>query len=157
MLLPAFLACGLGGLLLGLSALGATQLFTRQFFVERLATIDADLAAFVFSAHTLDCGEPRLYLAKVSARAGHVTLLRRPVTLRRLGVTLRRLGVTPQELGVTLRRLGVTLRRLGVTPQELGVTLRRLGVTPQELGVTLRRLGVTLFGFRVTLPVTPRA
>jgi hypothetical protein len=41
----------LGGFLLRLSALGAAQLFTGQFLVKRLATIDADLAALVFSAH----------------------------------------------------------------------------------------------------------
>jgi hypothetical protein len=66
--------------------------------VERLATIDANLAAFIFSAHGLDCGEPSLFLAKVSAQAGHVTLLQLRVTLLRLGVTLLRLCVT---LGVT--------------------------------------------------------
>jgi hypothetical protein len=41
-----------GGLLLRLSALRAAQLFTRQFLMKGLATIDADLAAFIFSAHT---------------------------------------------------------------------------------------------------------
>src|SRR3954451_19103011 len=41
-----------GGFLFRLAALGAAQLFARQFFVERLAAIDANLTAFVFSAHT---------------------------------------------------------------------------------------------------------
>jgi len=86
MLPPCFWRCRLGGLLLGLSALGATQLFTGQLLVERLATIDADLAAFIFSAHTLDCGEPRLSLAKVSAQPGRVTP---PRLLVPPGVTLR--------------------------------------------------------------------
>jgi hypothetical protein len=54
-----------GRFLFRLSALGTAQLFARQFFVEGLATVDADLAAFVFSAHALDCGEPSLHLAKV--------------------------------------------------------------------------------------------
>src|SRR5690242_20257791 len=40
-----------GGFLLRLSALGAAQLFTGQFLVKGLATIDANLAAFIFSAH----------------------------------------------------------------------------------------------------------
>jgi hypothetical protein len=40
-----------GCFLFGLSALGAAQFFAGQFFVKRLATIDADLAAFIFSAH----------------------------------------------------------------------------------------------------------
>jgi hypothetical protein len=38
--------------------------------VERLATIDADLAAFIFSAHGVDCGEPSLRLAKVPPHPG---------------------------------------------------------------------------------------
>ena len=88
MLLPAWVRAVLGGLLFRLSALGAAQLFTRQLFVERLATIDADLAAFVFSAHTLDCGEPRLRLAKVPNHRARVTPFRLRVTLFRLGVTL---------------------------------------------------------------------
>jgi hypothetical protein len=79
----------LGGLLLGLAALGAAQLFARQFLVERLATIDADLAAFIFSAHTLDCGEPRLRLAKVPNHLSRVTP-------ERLRVTLSEPRVTPQ-------------------------------------------------------------
>jgi len=57
-----------GGFLLGLSALGAAELFAGQFLVKCLATIDADLAAFIFSAHTYDCGEPRHYLAKVRSQ-----------------------------------------------------------------------------------------
>src|ERR1700687_3633827 len=101
MLLPAFWRCDLGGLLFRLPALGAAQLFTRQLFVERLATIDADLAAFIFSAHTLDCGEPRLYLAKVSAQPGRVTS-------QSLRVTPTRLAVTPCRFRVTLTRLAVT-------------------------------------------------
>ena len=84
----------LGGLFLSLSALGAAQLFARQLFVERLATIDADLAAFVFSAHTLDCGEPRLRLAKVPNYPGRVTLLSLRVTLLSLQVTLLAFRVT---------------------------------------------------------------
>ena len=72
--------CRLGGFLFRLSALGATQLFTRQLFVEGLATVDADLAALVFSAHTLDCGEPSLHLAKVLAQPGRVTPFRPGVT-----------------------------------------------------------------------------
>jgi hypothetical protein len=40
-----------GGLLFRLSALGATQFFAGELFVERLATIDANLAALIFSAH----------------------------------------------------------------------------------------------------------
>jgi hypothetical protein len=60
----------LGGFLLRLSALSAAQLFTRQFLMKRLATIDADLAAFIFSAHNVDCGEPRLWLAKVLSPSG---------------------------------------------------------------------------------------
>jgi hypothetical protein len=40
-----------GSLLFRLSALRAAQFFARQFLMEGLATIDADLAAFVFSAH----------------------------------------------------------------------------------------------------------
>jgi hypothetical protein len=62
-----FLWIGSGGLLLCLSALRTAELFTRQLLVEGLATIDADLAAFIFSAHVLDCGEPSLYLAKLRA------------------------------------------------------------------------------------------
>jgi hypothetical protein len=42
-----------GGLLLGLSALRAAELFTRQFLMKGLATIDTNLAAFIFSAHAL--------------------------------------------------------------------------------------------------------
>ncbi|MBV9327906.1 MAG: hypothetical protein JO352_29685 [Chloroflexi bacterium] len=42
-----------GGLFFCLSALGAAQFFAGQLLVERLATIDADLAAFIFSAHAL--------------------------------------------------------------------------------------------------------
>src|SRR5260370_42657597 len=85
----------LGGLLLRLAALGAAQLFTRQFLVERLATVDADLAAFIFSAHTLDCGEPRLRLAKVPNHLSRVTP-------ERLRVRPPNLHVTPQHLRVTL-------------------------------------------------------
>jgi hypothetical protein len=40
-----------GSLLFRLSALRAAEFFACQFLVEGLATIDADLAAFVFSAH----------------------------------------------------------------------------------------------------------
>ena len=57
--------------------------------MERLATIDADLAAFIFSAHTLDCGEPRLRLAKVPNYPGRVTLFSLRVTLLAFHVTLR--------------------------------------------------------------------
>jgi hypothetical protein len=67
-LLPAFSVNRSGGFLLRLSALGTAQLFARQFLVKGLATIDADLAALIFSAHGLNCGEPRLYLAKVIRR-----------------------------------------------------------------------------------------
>src|SRR3954449_11314871 len=42
---------GSGGLLFRLSALGATELFAGQLLVKRLATVDANLAAFIFSAH----------------------------------------------------------------------------------------------------------
>jgi hypothetical protein len=55
-----------GGFLFRLPALGAPQLFARQLLVKGLATVDADLAALIFSAHVLDCGEPRLCLAKVT-------------------------------------------------------------------------------------------
>ena len=61
--------------------------------MERLATIDTDLAAFVFSAHTLDCGEPRLRLAKVPNRLPRVTLFGLGVTLLAFRVTL---PVTPR-------------------------------------------------------------
>ena len=63
---PDFCVTGFsGGFLFRLSALRTAQLFTRQLFMKGLATNNADLAAFVFSAHTYDCGEPRLSLAKV--------------------------------------------------------------------------------------------
>jgi hypothetical protein len=52
-LLALLLGPASGGLLLRLSTLGAAELFTRQFLVKGLATIDADLAAFIFSAHAL--------------------------------------------------------------------------------------------------------
>jgi hypothetical protein len=52
-LFPLFTQVELGGFLFRLSALGAAQLFTCQFLVEGLATVDADLAALVFSAHAL--------------------------------------------------------------------------------------------------------
>jgi hypothetical protein len=58
-------AAPLGGFLFRLAALGTAQLFTRQFLVEGLATIYADLTTFVFSAHAHDCGERSLWLAKV--------------------------------------------------------------------------------------------
>jgi hypothetical protein len=51
--LPTCGAMSSGGLLLRLAALGAAQLFAREFFVKGLATGNADLAAFVFSAHAL--------------------------------------------------------------------------------------------------------
>src|SRR5262249_17672758 len=99
-----------GRFLLRLPALGAAQLFTRQFLVEGLATVDTDLAAFIFSAHALDCGEPSLCLAKVppapasigpcDAQSTPNFRIPRRVTRFRPHVTLR---VTP---GVTCPTLG---------------------------------------------------
>ena len=83
--------------------------------MERLATIDADLAAFIFSAHTLDCGEPRLRLAKVPNHLSRVT----PAHLR---VTPEHLRVTPPSLDVTLQRLRVTLSELRLRPEPRRVT-----------------------------------
>jgi hypothetical protein len=85
---------GSGGFLFSLSALGAAKLFAGQFLVKGLATIDADLAAFIFSAHTYDCGEPRLHLAKVHRLPAYVTPVRPYVTHFSSNVTLFRLHVT---------------------------------------------------------------
>jgi hypothetical protein len=81
--------------------------------VEGLATIDADLAAFIFSAHTHDCGERRLCLAKVPARAP--------------GQPPRDARNRPSRPRVTRFRPNVTLFRAYVTLFSLRVTLR---VTP---------------------------
>ena len=87
LLTPSYLVRGRsGGFLLRLSALGTAQLFARQFLMEGLATIDANLAAFIFSAHVLNCGEPRLHLAKVvSARRATpaIALRANPANARR--------------------------------------------------------------------------
>ncbi len=123
----------LGGLLLSLAALGAAQLFTCQFFVERLATIDADLAALVFSAHTLDCGEPRLRLAKVPNQLARVT----PFCLR---VTLRRYPVTPFQPPARRSR---PPRDAFAPPRDA----QGFPVTLSSLRLTLLRLRVTLSAF----------
>ena len=98
----------LGGLLFRLPALGTAQLCTRQLLVKGLATVDADLAALVFSAHALIVAIRASAWQKWMPRLAKLALAQRFQPDSRVLVTLlvRRVTLLPRGVTVGVTRSG---------------------------------------------------